>query len=175
MTAPTGGRSAYDPFAPAAPGFPDRRLRRAGVDDETVARLRDEYAGMDPAARQEVNRFVTRNPNSRIAARFQGRYSRTELEAMTVDELHPLLRERQLSIQGRKADLIDRLTASYDAPKGALTAEPVPVVPDTQGEPPEADSGSQAAATGTPSAAPTPTADADRAPDTATEGDDTNG
>lgn len=143
-------RASYDPFAPAAPGFPDRRFRRAGVDDATLDRLREEYAGMDREEQQALTRFVARNTDRSIVARFQGRRSREDLEHMTVDDdLLPLLRERGLSTSGRKAELIDRLLDSYDTPKGALTSAQVPVVPDTPDEGPEAASGDDTAAADT--------------------------
>jgi hypothetical protein len=146
-------RAVYDPFAPAAPGFPDKRLRRAGLDDETMQRLRDEYAGMDRDDQRQFMRFVSRNPDRSIAARYQGRRSREDLEHMTVDdELIPLLRERRLSTQGRKAELIERLLASYDAPSGALSADKPPARPDTPDEGPEAGRSSDTAGNDTPDA-----------------------
>jgi hypothetical protein len=176
MTAPTGrtGRTGYDPFAPAAATFPEQRLRRAGVDDDTVDRLRVEFGAMSGDQRRQMARFVTRNTNRRIAATYQGRRSRSDLEAMTVDEgLIPLLRERGLPTHGRKAELIDRLIASYDAAaspvNGALTGDRVPDQPDTQADTPQAPSGDDAAQT-TP---PTETPAAAPAPDTAAPADTT--
>lgn len=143
-------RGDYDPFAPAGRPFPAARLTRAGVDDATVARLREEYAGMNAREQRELARFVASNTDHRIADRYQGRRSREDLEHMTVDdELIPLLRERGLSTSGRKAELVDRLLASYDTPKGALSSAQVPVVQDTQDEAPEAGSGDDTAAADT--------------------------
>jgi SAP domain len=140
VTAPSaaGARSAYDPFAPSAGHpFPERRLRRAGLDDAAVNRLREEWDTLGAPERRELARYVTRSPDPRIRDRFGSRRSRTELEGLTVAQLEPLLRERRLSTDGRKADLIDRLTASYEgaaeeqptrAPQEAATA-PEPAAP----------------------------------------------
>jgi hypothetical protein len=189
MTAPTSnrGRGGYDPFAPADPGFPEKRLRRAGVDDATVGRLRAEYDGMGAEERRDLRRFVTRNPDRRIVDRYQGRRSREELEDLTVDRLLPLLRERNLPTDGRKADLINRLAASYDAPAAPT---PTPAAPESPQEPPEAPPGPETPGPAPeapsapqepqetppetapqPPAAPTP--DAAPAPDTATPADTT--
>jgi hypothetical protein len=142
-------RGDYDPFAPAGRPFPAARLSRAGVDDATVTRLRDEYAGMNAKEQRELARFVASNTNRRIADRYQGRRTREDLEHMTVDdELIPLLRERGLSTSGRKAELIDRLLDAYDTPTGALSSAQVPVVPDTSDDAPEAGSGDDRAGNG---------------------------
>jgi hypothetical protein len=203
MTAPAGtsGRAAYDPFAPSAGiAFPDRRLLRAGLPPEDLARLASDFRGMPADRQRELVRFVTRNTDRRIVDRFRGARSRQELEGMTVAALEPLLRERHLSTDGRKADLIDRLLTSYEggreeqptrAPQTAATPPPGPVTP---GEAPEGGSGELAGQTSTPEPQPpagtdggnppaetpetiigvdTQTPDATPAPDTAPAAEDT--
>lgn len=161
MTAPTGnrGRGSFDPFAPGAPGFPDRRLRRAGVDDDTLTRLRGEYAEMGRDDQQALVRFVARHPDTSIRERFQGSRRREELEEMTINELVPLLRERNLSTaHDRKAELVDRLMASYEGAvtdrttQAPLEAAVAPPAPDSPATAPEAASGSDTAQTGAPAA-----------------------
>ncbi len=188
--APSAGRAAHDPFAPAAgTPFPGRRLLRAGLSAEDVNRLSQEYAGMSGEQQRELARYVTRNPDSRILARFQGTRSRAELEALTVEKLLPLLRERHLSTDGRKAELIDRLLTSYaggvqeqptQAPQEAATAPeptaPAGDAPDTPQPAQEADSGPAEAPAPEPVTgvdAPPQTPDAAPAPDTATPADPT--
>lgn len=155
MSAPARGRGHYDPFAPVGRPFPAARLSRAGVDEDTVARLRDEWSTMDPGEQADLARFVARNTDRSIVVRYQGRRTREDLERMTVDDdLIPLLRERGLSTHGRKAELIDRLLDAYDTPKGALTSGQVPVVPDTPDDGPQAASGDDRAGNAAPDAAP---------------------
>lgn len=146
MTAPTRN---YDPFAPAPAGFPERRLRRAGLDDAAIAQLRTRFGEMVAEQRRELSRFVARNPDRVVRDRFASGRTREDLEELHVDDLQDLLRERPggLSTTGRKAELVDRLLASYS---GTDAPAPAPV-PD---EAPEGDSGQTAATTGTGAGAP---------------------
>lgn len=178
-----------DPFRPVGGGpaaFPDRRLRRAGVDADTVGRLRGEWAGMSGEERGELSRFVAQHPDQTLRARFVGRLSREEAEALHVDDLRDRLRERPggLSTAGRKAELVDRLVASFEDPTAATGPTAVAAsapqsddggtpAPETADAPAAPADGTDAPATGTPAAAPTETPDAAPAP--ATEEDTDRG
>lgn len=187
MTAPARGRAAFDPFAPAPAPFPRARLLRAGLEDETVDRLRAEYDAMDRYEKRELARFITRNPDRVLTQRFQATHTREQLEAMTVDEdLVPLLRRRGLPTSGRKAEqgavqtadgqLVDRLLESYQTHTGvvpasaALTGSGAPQGTGTPADGPEAASGQQ----GAQDEGPAQTSGADAAPDAAPTGADTD-
>lgn len=170
MTAPA---RRYDPFAPAPAGFPERRLRRAGLDDASLGSLRTRFDEMGAAERAELARFVARNPDPVIRERFAAGRTREELEALHVDDLQDLLRERPggLSTTGRKAELIDRLLASYSGSVPAPAAVPDDGDDDTAATAPTAEPtdnarpativGAPAPEPQTPDAAPAPATEED--------------
>lgn len=185
----TASRRRYDPFAPAAPGFPERRLRRAGLTDDALAEVRGDYERMNARQRTELARFVTRNPDPVLRERFMESMSLDEAMELTVDELEARLRERPggLSTRGRKAELAQRLVDSYSrqAPSGPPPApEDGPALAEVS---PDAAEGAQEAQDGQPgivqtedgaqhvgvvpadAAAPPQTPDAAPAPATPTE------
>lgn len=140
-----------DPYAPfpttRAPSFPRERLVRAGVDEDTVTRLEDEYESADPAGRTELRQFVSSRSDDAIRDRYTSSTSTTdeeapdapaeqdaptydELNALTVDELDDRLRtwndehpDQHLTIAGRKGEKIGRLLDAYEGDQGAPEPE----------------------------------------------------
>ncbi len=132
-----------DPFAPfpTAPRrpapFPRERLLRAGLDEDTVARLESEYEDTDAAGRVEFGRYVTANSDDVIRDRFTSDASVADPDAPaplptyddlndeTIDELDDRLRawneahpDQHLTIAGRKGEKIGRLLDAYESEQG---------------------------------------------------------
>jgi hypothetical protein len=141
-----------DPYAPfparTAPAFPRDRLVRAGLDDDTVARVESEWQTLDAAGRVEFGRYLDARTDEAIRERFAEGVAGVEqpvapsepaatptyeeLNALTVDELDDRLRawndehpEQHLAIAGRKGEKIGRLLDAYEqeASAPAPTAE----------------------------------------------------
>lgn len=141
-----------DPFRPAAPPrFPGTRLTRAGLDEDTVARLQSEYDGLDYAGRVEFGRYIASHSDDAIRQRYAGGSTEQsaaeepaapaptyeELNALTVDELDDRLREwnaehpgQHLAIAGRKGEKIGRLLDAYDGQQEAAVQAPADAAPE---------------------------------------------
>jgi hypothetical protein len=139
----------YRPFPAAgtpAPSFPRPRLLRAGLDEDTVARLESEYAALDGQQRVEFGRFVSAHSDDAIRDRFSTGVEGVEepeapdpvtaptyeeLNALTVDALEDRVRQwnaahpdQHLTVSGRKGELIGRLLDAHEH----LAQQPEPTV-----------------------------------------------
>lgn len=63
-------RPAYDPLRPPSPRFPAHRFTASGLPEEVIARLAEQYEGMDYDDRVRFFRDATRVPNEELARRY---------------------------------------------------------------------------------------------------------
>lgn len=111
----TAGVVAPTPPADASPALVEQRYARAGLDEETRARLGEWFAGLTPERQREYAGQLDTLPDHAIAERYT--VPDGDLSELTVDRLADLCRARGVPHTGAKADLVERLSGGESAPR----------------------------------------------------------